>query len=294
MKLGFFPGCSAHGTARELNESLATVAGALDLVLEEVEDWACCGATSAHSTNHLLGVALPARTLAIAEKQGLKQVMSPCAACFSRLATARHEIQENVGLAQKIQGILDRPFRNSVGVRNIVDVFQELIPTIKEKVVKPLAGLKVACYYGCLLVRPVEAAQFDDAEQPTAMEEVVRALGGEPVEFSHKLVCCGGSLFMSSTGSVIRLGQQIISSAKAAGADVVVVACPLCHSNLDFRQEAMLHRGEPGLPVLYLAQLTGLALGIDPDKLGLWRHFVSAQPLLRRLAGAPAPARKEA
>lgn len=295
MKLGYFPGCSLHGTARELNESLGEVARRLDLQLDEIKDWACCGASSAHQVNHLLGVALPARTLALAEEQGMERVVAPCAACFNRLAEARREIADDAALAREVGRVLDRPFGNKVEVINLVQAMRELGPAIKEKTVRPLAGLKVACYYGCLLVRPAAATNFDDPERPSAMEEVVRALGAEPVEWSKRLVCCGGNFSLSRQDSVVRLGREILEDAKAAGADVVAVACPMCQSNLDFRQKAMARDGRSlQLPILYLTQLVGLALGLDEQTLGLARHFVDAGPTLRKLAAAAPAAPAEA
>jgi heterodisulfide reductase subunit B2 len=289
MKLGYYPGCSLHATGREYGESTVAALRALEVELREIDDWSCCGATSAHATNHLLSVALPARNLALAEAQGLDEVLAPCAACFSRLATARHEIAADAALAQRVASVLDRPFTNHVAVRNVVDVLRASIPALKAKVMKPLAGMKVACYYGCLLLRPAEIARFDDPEAPTSMEDVVRATGATPVGWSMRLECCGAALSLARTSSVVRLGRAIVEDARRAGADAIAVACPMCHSNLDFRQSAMTRRGEAEMPVVYLTELVGLALGIDPTELGLGRHFVSTLSLVAR-AAAPPPA----
>jgi len=294
MKLGYYPGCSLHATGREYGESTVATLRALEVELREIDDWSCCGATSAHATNHLLSVALPARNLALAEAQGLDEVLAPCAACFSRLATARHEIAADAALAQRVASVLDRPFTNHVAVRNVVDVLRASIPALKAKVMKPLAGMKVACYYGCLLLRPTEIAGFDDPEAPTSMEDVVRATGATPVGWNMRLECCGAALSLARTSSVVRLGRAIVEDARRAGADAIAVACPMCHSNLDFRQSAMTRRGEAEMPVVYLTELVGLALGIDPAELGLGRHFVSTSSLVARAAApppAPAPAK---
>jgi heterodisulfide reductase subunit B2 len=282
MRIGYYPGCSLHGTARELDESLRAVTSALDCELVELDDWSCCGASSAHATNRFLAVALPARNLALAEAQGHDTVLAPCAACFNRLAAARHAAATDHALAARLPELLGRPFGNRVAVRNLVDVLRELGPAIKAAATRPLSGLKVACYYGCLLVRPPEICAFDDPEQPTSMEEVVRATGAEPVSWSMRLECCGGAFSVSRTASVVRLGRAILEDARRAGAEVLVVACPMCHSNLDFRQSAMVGRGEEPLPVLYLTELVGLALGLDAGKLGLGRHFVATAPVVRR------------
>jgi heterodisulfide reductase subunit B len=291
MRLGYFPGCSLHGTSREFDESLRAVALIVGVELAELDDWSCCGATSAHATNHLLGVALPARNLAVAESQGHDAVLAPCAACFNRLAAARHEIAADEALAGQMPELLGRPFSNRVAVRNVVDVLRELTPAIRAKAVKPLTGMKVACYYGCLLLRPAEVCNFDDPEAPVSMEEVVEATGATPVVWNMRLECCGGGFSIPRTGSVVRLGRAILEDARGAGADAIVVACPMCHSNLDFRQKAMARRGKAGVPILFLSELVGLALGIEPDRLGLNRHYVSTKALL---AGDPAaPTAKE-
>lgn len=295
MKLGYFPGCSLESGAKEFDASLRAVTARLDVELAEVHDWSCCGASSAHATDHRLAIALSARNLALAEEQGLEKVMAPCAACFSRLATARHELSRDEPLAKQVKPMLSRPFENRVEVENAVALLQSLIPAIKAKA-SPLSGLKVACYYGCLLLRPPEVAQFDDPEDPSSMEAVVAAAGAEPVKWSRRLECCGGGMSLSRSGSVVRLGRSILESAKAAGAQAVVVACPMCHSNLDLRQAAMEKRGDPlGLPILFITQLVGLALKVDPAELGLNRHFVSAAGVLATLSApaAPPPAPKE-
>ena len=297
MKLGYFPGCSLHATGRELDESLRAIAKPLDLELDEVRDWACCGATSAHATNHLLSVALPARTLALAEAEKQAEVVAPCAACFNRLATAREEIGRDAGLANRVREVIGKPFANSVAVLNIVDVLARLVPVIKQKATRPLSGLKVACYYGCLLVRPPKVTNCDDPEMPQSMEEVVAATGATPVEWHKKIDCCGGGFSLARTGSVVRLGRAILEDVRPTGAQALVVACPMCQSNLDMRQRAMAERSAKpfNLPIIYITQLVGLALGFDAKTLGLGRHFVStvsvatwtvAQPALPAQEGA--------
>ncbi len=290
MRTGYFPGCSLHGTAREFDESLRAVASAIGVPLAEIEDWNCCGASSAHVTGHRLAVALPARNLALAEAQGLEQVLAPCAACYSRLAKARRAIQEDEALRREMPDILGRPFRNAVSVRNILEFLTDALPLIQPRIVRQLGGLRLACYYGCLLVRPASITTSEDPEHPTAMEQIASACGATPVPWHMGLECCGGSLSVSRTGSVIRLGRAILDAARKAGAEALLVGCPMCHSNLDFRQRAMARDGQPPLPVLYVTELVGLALGIEPGGLGLDRHFVSVAPLLAGRAAVPAAA----
>jgi len=282
MKIGYFPGCSLHATAREFDESLKAVAGKLEVELDEVHDWACCGASSAHATNHLLSVSLPARTLALAAEQGLEQVLAPCAACYSRLAVARHSLSEDGALRQRVAKVLERPLDTLVPVVSILSWLKALAPEIERKRTVPLGELKVACYYGCLLVRPPEIAQGDDPEMPTSMEAIVQAAGAKSVSWRMGLECCGGGFSVARPPSVVRLGRAILGDAKAAGAQALVVGCPMCHSNLDFRQRAMAQRGEPDIdiPIIFLTELVGLALGISVRELGLHRHFVNPRAVL--------------
>lgn len=287
MTLGYYPGCSLHGTARDYDESVRAVAAALEIGLSEVEDWSCCGASSAHATSAALGVALPARNIALAEASGLSEVVAPCAACYNRLARASHALAKDSALRQRMPAILGRPIGNTVRIKSVVEVLRDAIPAIKSRVAVPLKGLKVACYYGCLLLRPAEIAAGDDPEAPHYMEDVCKAAGTTPVAWNLRTECCGGSLSVPRAGSVVRLGRAILADARAAGAEAIVVACPMCHSNLDFRQKAMTARGEPGMPVLYLTEIVGLALGLDARSLGLRRHFVDTMPLVHAI---PAPA----
>ena len=289
MSLAYYPGCSMHGTSREYEESLIAIAAALDVDLTEIEDWSCCGASSAHVADHLLAVALPARNLALAEAQGADEVVAPCAACYNRLSGAVHAYNEEPGMAEKMTAVLDRPFTNNVRVLSIVELLQGLAPLIEERVAarldpNPLEHLKIASYYGCLLVRPADITGFDDTEQPTTMDDVISACGANPVRWNMAVECCGGAFSISRTSSVLRLSRAIIEDARACGADAILAACPLCHANLDFRQGAMSLRGEEPMPILYTTQLVGLALGLPMETLGFERHFVDTQPLFGYLA----------
>ncbi len=285
----YYPGCSLHGTSREFDESLRAVAAELGVGLTEVTDWNCCGASSGHTTDHLLGVALPARNLAMAESQGFGDVIAPCAACYNRLAAARLAVAEEEGLAERMPDILGRAFDNSVTVHNALTMLKQFIPDIEQDVAaelsgpNPIKGVRLASYYGCLLVRPVEVCGYDDPEQPTSMDDIVAACGAETVEWDYKVECCGGSFSVSRTGSVLRLGRAIIENARHHGAEAIVVACPLCHSNLDLRQAAMAERGGEPMPILFVTQVVGLAMGLSPVDLGLGRHFVDTEPFLAAL-----------
>jgi heterodisulfide reductase subunit B len=235
--------------------------------------------------NHDLGVALAARNLALAEEQGIDELLAPCAACYGRLSFAQREMKRPE-MRERIESITGRSGGGSVRVLNVLEALAARTHLIRQQSTDSLAGVKFACYYGCLLVRPHEVTGFDDSEQPTTMEEIVRATAAVPVHWTMVTECCGAGLTMARTESVLRLGRRILEAARAAHAAAVVVACPMCHSNLDFRQEAMTRRGESPMPVLYVTQVIGLALGLSDEMLGLQRHFVDARPFAEELRAA--------
>jgi len=274
LKLSYFPGCSLHGTAKEYGLSTSAVCQRLGLELIEIPDWNCCGASSGHSTNYLLAQALAARNLILAEKQGLDLVVS-CAACFSRFKKTDIALKENAELNKKMEEIMGVPYKGGFEIRHLLDVICNTVgwDTIRKKVSNPLKDLRLVPYYGCVIVRPHEVTQFDDEEQPQAMDNLIEAIGAESLPWSDKTECCGASLSLTRVDIVKKIARDIIEMAKEAGAQAVVTACPLCQANLDMRY------GEDGLPIFYFTELLGLALGID-GKSWLDRHITDPLPLL--------------
>jgi heterodisulfide reductase subunit B len=276
MTLGFYPGCSLKGSSREYAESVLAVAKAFDIILEEIEDWNCCGATAAHNMNKELSLALPARILSLAERQGFKEIVVPCAACYSRLTVTKHELGKDPALKASVTDANGLGYSGSVSVLNIVQMLDKYVtPNLAGRVVNPFDH-KVACYYGCLLVRPHEILKFDREEDPQSLDALMLKAGATPIDWAFKTECCGAGLSVSRTNSVGRLSGKIIGDAKDRGAEAVIVACPMCHSNLDMRRDAInSYLGEKiDIPVLYITQAIGLALGLDRKTLGLQRHFV--------------------
>jgi heterodisulfide reductase subunit B len=289
MKFGYYPGCSLSGTAKEFDLSIRQVVKALNIDFDEINDWSCCGASSAHGTNHLLSVALPARNLLLAEKQGFDVVMAPCAACFNRLAVSRHELNADISLKNKTEELLEEKINDMPRVINLIQFFNETgIDKIKEKITVSLKGLNAACYYGCLLLRPSNIINFDDAEDPSSMEEIISALGANPVKWNFKTECCGAAHSIPHTGIVEKLGKNIIDDAVKNGADIIVTACPMCHSNLDMRQLNIIkhNAGQKSIPVIYLSQLAGIAMGINYSKLGMDLHYINPLPVIKSKTSA--------
>ncbi|MCF7975736.1 MAG: CoB--CoM heterodisulfide reductase iron-sulfur subunit B family protein [Phycisphaerae bacterium] len=288
MKLAYFPGCSAESTARDMHMSSLAVAQALGIELIEPEGWSCCGATAGHQTDRVLATALSAASLAKVADMGLDMVLN-CAACFGRMKTANHDLQD-MGLRKQVADAIGRDYDGSVIVRHLIDVLLHDIglDRIKAATKKSLSGLKVASYYGCLLVRPADVMQFDDPENPTCMDTLVEALGGEALDWPHKVECCGGGLSLTRTDLVVSLSDKIVTMASEAGADCIVVACPMCQVNLDMRQIDIKKQGgqDHNLPILYITQLLGLALGIGPDQLGLSKLMIAPDPVVNRVTSA--------
>ncbi len=276
MKLGYYPGCSLKGGSREYKESVIAMAKAFDIELVEIPDWNCCGATAAHNLNKELSLSLPLRILALAEKEGMEEIVVPCAACYSRLTVTQHELKEDESLKDKIVGVVGLPYSGNIQVLNIIQFIQKYISDkIADKVVNPFS-YKVACYYGCLLVRPHGVLKFDRVEDPQMMDELVKKAGGDPIDWAFKTECCGAGMSVSRTDIVARLSAGIVEDAYDRSAEAIVVACPMCHSNLDMRRkEINKYLGkEIDIPVLYISQVIGLAAGVDPKELGIQRHMV--------------------
>jgi heterodisulfide reductase subunit B len=277
--IGYYPGCSLHGTGKELDLSIRAISEVAGVDLKEIEDWNCCGATAAHSLSHDLAVALPYRCLALAEEQGFKEVLAPCAACFSRLKGTAVRLSRSTELAARMRELAGHDFRGTVAILNIVEYVNRLLAGgLKEKLTSPLKGLKVAPYYGCLLARGQDIIVGEDPDQPTGMEAAIRASGAEPVAWNFAVECCGGGFSMSKTEAVLDLVHAILADAEEAGAAAIVTGCPMCHSNLDMRQLTINSTGlgRHDLPILYLSELVGLAAGLEPKRLGLDSHFVDA------------------
>ena len=272
MKYAYFPGCSLESTARSFDLSTRAVCRELGIALEEIPEWTCCGSTPAHASSDSLSVALPTLNLQKAQAAGLP-VMVACASCYARLRIANHRISSDPEDRRRAERITGRTYDGGVEVRHVLDVLVNHLglDAIRAKVRRPLAGLRVACYYGCLLTRPPEIVAYDDAEHPSSMDALAAAAGAEPVEWPFKTECCGAGLSMTNSGVVARLAHKLLTMARAAGADCLAVACPLCQVNLDLRQAeaAKAHGAFQPTPVLYVTQLLGLALGLPPENLGL-------------------------
>jgi heterodisulfide reductase subunit B len=284
LKYAYYPGCSLHASASEYDLSTRELFKELKIGLTEVPDWFCCGATPAHNVDELLSLSLCAKNLELAE-QVEGDLAVACAACFSRLKTTQHVLGESDVKRKQVEKALDAPLKLDGKVKHLLDILaRDLgLERLNSAVRKPLTGLKVACYYGCLLTRPPDVPNLDCVEAPTIMEDVLKAVGAETVCWTHRMECCGANFTLSRPGVVIQLTNAILESAKAAGADCVMVGCPLCHGNLDIRQKEIegVYHADYALPVFYITQLVGMACGVPNDRLGLDALIVNPMPLLK-------------
>jgi len=278
--VAYYPGCSLHSTAEEFNESTKAVCEALGMKLVEPKGWVCCGSSAAHRADPHVAVRLPMENLRIIEQSGFNEAVMPCAACFSRHKFALHEIRHDEGMKVEMDEAIGYEYRDTVRVSSLGEALIRRVgpQAVMDKVKKPLTGLKVVCYYGCLLTRPPEVTEAAHPENPAELDALMVSVGAEVHDWSYKTVCCGAAHSLTRPDIVLDLSSQIIAHARESGAEAIAVACPLCHTNLDARQFQM--KLEEPMPVLYFTQLMAIALGM-PEKAALHKNLVDPRPLLR-------------
>lgn len=281
--LGYYPGCSQTGTAAEYDISTRACLKALGVAISDVPDWTCCGSTPAHTVDHHLAGALAARNLVQAEAAGFSRVATPCPSCLAALKTADRRLAEPEYRAE-VERLLDRPAPGPVEAISTLQALYEQVgaDAVRQRVTKPLTGLRVACYYGCIMNRPPALMAFDDAENPVAMDELLAACGATVVEFPFKTECCGAAFGMPRLDVMQRLSARILDMAAACGADAIAVACPLCQMNLDLRRGQVNAASGRNIqiPVPYFTQLMGLALGLPEGDLRLDKLVLPLAPAL--------------
>jgi heterodisulfide reductase subunit B len=289
----FYPGCSMESSAKAYYQSMQAVCEVLGVHMREVEDWNCCGATEYLALERMPAYALIARNLALAEKQanGARTVVTACSACYLNLSKADHYMHEDNSFGQKVNqalaagGLHYTP--GTLAVRHLLDVVLHDIglEAIRSRVVKPLTGLRVAPYVGCMLPRPDYNQRFSDTEHPTELDDLMKALGAEVVDFPLKTACCGGHMTQIGPDTAFELIRRIVAGADQYRADVIVTLCPMCQMNLDVFQGQMngYFKTSYRIPVLFFTQLMGIAFGRKAEELGFGREFVSARPAMARI-----------
>ncbi len=299
----FYPGCSMEGSARAYYDSLKEIDDVLEMELEEVEDWNCCGATEYLGVNLVPAYSLIARNLALASKQvnGTKTLMAPCSACYLNLEKADYYMAERPALGSKVNealaagGLHYNP--GSLQIRHLVDVIINDIglDTVKAKVVRPLKGLRIAPYLGCMVPRPDYQKRWSDHEHPSELDDLMKALGAEVIDFPLKTSCCGGHMTQIGPETAYELIRRLVSGAEEYEADIMVTVCPMCQMNLDaYQNETNRHFGTNfHMPIVFFTQLMALAFGKDPKAAAFGMELTSAKDALARI-GLEAPAPVEA
>jgi len=281
----YYQGCAQEGTAKEYDVSLKLVLKKLGVSLREPDDWSCCGSTPAHTVDDVFAAALAARNLALVEKMGESMVTTPCPACLAALKKAHLRMNKSEDFKKEVNELLDEPYNGTVMPKSNLQVIYEDIglDEIAEKVTHVMPGLRVAPYYGCIMNRPPDVAQFDDPENPVSMDRIMEALGVGVSDYAFKTECCGAAFGVAKREMVNQLTYKVLTMAIDAGANCIVVACPLCQQNLDLRQEQMnaTMKSNLNIPVLYFTQVMGLAFGCSPTELGIDRLIVSPEGFIK-------------
>ncbi len=283
MRIPYYPGCTLNTKGKGFDNSARASARELGLELVELEEWNCCGATFPLLVDNMLDLAGPARVLISARQEGQRLAVA-CSTCYNVLKRTNKVIREDEDSREKLNFFLEADYSGDLEVLDLLQVLRDEIgfDQVKEAVKKPLSELKVAAYYGCMVLRPPAEVAYEDPENPRALDDLMIALGAEAVDYSHRGECCGAYLAVKSIQVTAEMGFTILASAQRSGAELVVTNCPLCQFNLDRMQKAMgtRHAGFQPIPVLYFTQLLGIALGLDSDDFELDRHYVDPRPLL--------------
>lgn len=299
-KFLLYPGCSLQRNARSYLDSTLALQETLDFKLEEIKDWNCCGATEYTAVHRLASFALEGRNLALAAKQvdGTHTVAAPCSACFLNLSKAEHYMRKDKVLASQVNDALSAGGLNytpgTLDVRHLLDIIVNEIglDAIKRKVTKPLTGLRIAPYYGCMIVRPDYDNRYDSTEYPTALDRLLKVLGAEVIDFPLKAHCCSGHMTQISPKVAYEMIRRLVDGASQYKADMMVTLCPMCQLNLDAYQPEMnrFFNTKYHVPVLYFTQMMGLAFGMSAQELGIGKEFVDARAALARIGVVVPPA----
>jgi heterodisulfide reductase subunit B len=282
MKVSYYPGCSLQGTARDYAKSILGICASLDIQLEEIPDWNCCGATAAHSIDHRASIELAGRTLNLATKLPHSDLLVPCPMCFNRLKTAAWTLNQDS--AKRYAVNLEASLPKIWDLANFFAT-EEMLQTVEKRIKKPLEGLEVVCYYGCMANRPPEITEATDFEDPQALDRIIQNLGATAIPWPYKTDCCGASQVLSRRDIVSQLVGKLYDMAQRVGARAIVVSCQMCQANLDMHQEKIAADWGKrfSLPVYYFSELIGLACAVKGLPNWLSQHICDPFALLQEL-----------
>jgi heterodisulfide reductase subunit B len=286
MSIPYYPGCTLSTKAKNYDRSGRAVAATLGLELEEMPEWQCCGATFPLMLDDSMALIAPTRVLYQAQQAG-ERVATLCAICFNVLRRSQALLERDPEMLDRINWFTEEEYRGDVRVSHFLELLRDDLgwDALAERVVRPLTGLRVAPYYGCLLLRPYEEIGLDDPEDPSILHDLVRALGAEPVDFPYNIECCGSYLTVKDPQVSETLSRDVVASAQAHGAQAIITACPLCQFNLDYPQrETEVGGTGDEIPILYFTQLVAVALGLPEEDWGVEEHYLDPRPLLAATA----------
>lgn len=285
MKIPYYPGCTLNTVAKQFDSSARDAAAAIGFEMAELSQWNCCGATFPLTPDNLIALSAPAKVLSNAKKEG-DTLTTLCSVCYNVLKRTNKVIRDNREKRAVINGFIEEEYDGSLNILHYLEVLRDKVgfDKVKAAVKRPLKGIKAATYYGCMLLRPFEDIGIDNVERPTIFEDLLRALGAEPVEFPNKIECCGAHLAMNNEAVVTKLSGDVMTSAVGEGAELIVTSCPLCQYNLEKSQPkvAGASSGYSPVPVIYFTQAIGLALGQDIGTLGFEKTGTDIMPLLKK------------
>lgn len=285
MKIPYYPGCTLNTVAKNFDSTAREAATAVGFEMDELKQWNCCGATFPLSPDNVMGLTAPAKVLSNARKEG-DTLTTLCSVCYNVLKRTNKVIKDNREKRSVINGFIEEEYDGSLNVIHYLEVLRDKIgyAKVKEAVKRPLKGIKVGTYYGCMLLRPFEDIGIDNAEKPTIFEDLLKALGAETVDFPNKIECCGAHVGMNNPDVVTKLSGNVMTSAVNMGAELIVTSCPLCQYNLEKSQGKVAEEtpGYGSVPVVYFTQILGLALGQDPATLGFEKNTWDIMPLLKK------------
>ncbi len=288
MEIAYYPGCTLQQSSALYDVQSHRVFKELGIILKEIEDWNCCGATSAGKYDDFVAIAMPARNLGIAEQDGYSEMVIPCSACYSRTLVAQRRLEDDPALKDEINAELTKKIQGKIKVSSILEVLLTTVESgvLAEKATKKYKNLKPACYYGCMMTRfPYGVPVPDDVENPQGMETILKTIGINAPDWNYKTDCCGASAAINDHDTSINLMAKIMTDAIARGANCFVVTCPMCQLNLDAYQDEFCkkHGIQERLPVYFITELVGLAMGFSPEEMQVDKHFVDGITLLKEL-----------
>ncbi|MDY6822845.1 MAG: CoB--CoM heterodisulfide reductase iron-sulfur subunit B family protein [Thermodesulfobacteriota bacterium] len=288
MQLAYYPGCSLKQSSALYDVQCQLVFNKLNIRLVELEDWNCCGATSAGKTDDFLAIAMPARNVGIAAQSGLDTLLIPCSACYSRTLVAQHYLAAHPEQKEEINEGLGKKIDGPLKVSSILEVLQTTLESgvLTDALVSKPVRLKPVCYYGCMLTRfPFDVPVSDDIENPIGMDTLIEAMGIHAIDWNYKTNCCGASAAVNDPDTAFHLMSKIMTDAIARGANCIITTCPMCQLNLDAYQEAFCkqYNIEERLPVFFITEVLGMAMGLDFHDLQIDRHFIDGTDLFKEM-----------